>query len=124
MVTKTTPGTKSATVKRVAVKKSDTPAKMATASGNTKKTVAKTPAANTKSAPALKKDKPQKIKMVRDSYSMPESDYANLIGLKKKCLAAGIHVKKSELLRVGLMGMAKLSNAALLAAVKQVAAKK
>lgn len=123
MVTKTISGKKSAAVKKVATKKTATPAKRAPAS-STKKAVAKTPAAKSKAAPAVKKDKPQKIKMVRDSYSMPESDYANLIDLKKKCLAAGVHVKKSELLRVGLMSIAKLSNASLLAAVKQVAAKK
>ena len=66
-----------------------------------------------------KKDKQNKIKMVRDSFSLTESDYANLIDMKKKCVAAGVPVKKSELLRVGLMGLVKLSNASLIAAVKK-----
>ena len=52
--------------------------------------------------------KPKKIKMVRDSYTMPENDYAKLTDLKKKCLKAGVHVKKSELLRAGLATLTRL----------------
>lgn len=67
-----------------------------------------------------KADKPKKIKMVRDSYTMPENDYAQLAELKKKCLQAGVHVKKSELLRAGLLSLSKLPDAALIKAVEQV----
>ena len=67
-----------------------------------------------------KKDKQKKIKMVRDSFTMPENDYANIAALKKKCLAAGVHVKKSELLRAGLTHLTKLSNPDLLKTVNQV----
>lgn len=67
-----------------------------------------------------KKDKPKKIKMVRDSFTMPESDYAKLDELKKKCLEAGVHVKKSELLRAGLICLSKLNNGSLIKEVEQV----
>jgi hypothetical protein len=67
-----------------------------------------------------KKDKPKKVKKVRDSFSMPESDYANLAVLKQKCLDAGVPVKKSDLLRAGLLSLNKLSNASLVAAVKKL----
>ena len=67
-----------------------------------------------------KKDKSRKIKMTRDSYTMPEGDYTKLAILKKKCLEAGIHVKKSELIRAGIIRLSKLTNAALLNAVAQV----
>lgn len=67
-----------------------------------------------------KKDKPKKIKMVRDSFTMPEDDYAKIAELKKKCLKAGVHIKKSELLRAGLTYLSKLSKPALLKTVKQV----
>ena len=67
-----------------------------------------------------KKDKSRKIKMTRDSYTMPESDYTKLAILKKKCLEAGIHVKKSELIRAGIIRLSKLTNAALLNAVAPV----
>ncbi len=66
-----------------------------------------------------KKDsKPKKVKMVRDSYTMPENDYARLADLKKTCLKVGVHVKKSELLRAGLTTLAKLPTATLLKTVE------
>jgi Arc/MetJ-type ribon-helix-helix transcriptional regulator len=63
-------------------------------------------------------DKPEKKhkkktadeKVVRDSFTMPQSDYALIAELKEKALASGLHVKKSELLRAGLRLLAK-SNA-------------
>jgi len=67
-----------------------------------------------------KKEKQKKIKMVRDSFTMPEHDYANIAVLKEKCLMAGVHIKKSELLRAGLTYLTKLSKPALLKTVKQV----
>ncbi len=81
------------------------------------KTVSLADAATEKSS---KKDKSKKIKMIRDSYTMPESDYTKLAVLKKRCLEAGIHVKKSELVRAGIIRLSKLTNAALLNAVEQV----
>lgn len=69
---------------------------------------------------APKKEKPKKIKMVRDGFTMPEDDYAKIAELKKKCLKAGVHIKKSELLRAGLTYLSKLSKPALLKTVKQV----
>ncbi|HEY0848071.1 MAG TPA: hypothetical protein VGE12_22080 [Noviherbaspirillum sp.] len=48
------------------------------------------------------KDKIKKVKLVRDSFTMPETEYAVLGDVKKACLKAGVEVKKSELLRVGV----------------------
>jgi hypothetical protein len=45
----------------------------------------------------------KKEKVVRDSFTMPKSDYDKLAVLKQKCLGAGVAVKKSELLRAGLL---------------------
>ena len=67
-----------------------------------------------------KKDKPNKIKMIRDSFTLPESDYTKLTELKKKCLGAGVHVKKSELIRAGLLHLSKLNKSILLQTVAQV----
>jgi hypothetical protein len=67
-----------------------------------------------------KKKKQKKVKMVRDSFTMPENDYAKIAALKEKCLMAGVHVKKSELLRAGLAYLTKLSNSGLLKTIKQV----
>ena len=66
----------------------------------------------TKSAVELK-EKPKKAKLVRDSFTMPEAEYAVLGDVKKACLKAGIEVKKSELLRVGVALIRQLDTAKL-----------
>ncbi len=69
---------------------------------------------------SVKKTKPVKEKVIRDSFSFPEHDYLKISELKKTCLAAGIHVKKSELLRAGLQLLTQLNIADLKQAVEQV----
>ncbi|MBC3874635.1 hypothetical protein [Undibacterium flavidum] len=56
---------------------------------------------------AVAKEKHKKPKLVRDSFTMPEAEYAVLGEVKKACIAAGIEVKKSQLLRVGLQLLKK-----------------
>jgi hypothetical protein len=60
-----------------------------------------------------KKDKKtgDKAKVVRDSFTMPQSDYALIATLKER--VNGVHVKKSELLRAGLRLLSKLTAAQL-----------
>ncbi|MFZ6689588.1 hypothetical protein ACO0K0_17730 [Undibacterium sp. SXout11W] len=47
-------------------------------------------------------DKVKKAKLIRDSFTMPEAEYAVLGHVKRACLKAGVEVKKSQLLRIGL----------------------
>lgn len=123
MTTEPTSKANFSTETKIAAKKPLTAVKKAAPRSVAKKVVAKTAPAAKKTMPkqTAKKDKQKKVKMVRDSFSLTEGDYINLIDLKKKCIAAGVPVKKSELMRVGLMGLMKLSNASLIAAVKQIA---
>jgi len=65
----------------------------------------------------VKKQTPKKIKLIRDSFSIPETDYVLFATLKQRALAAGIDVKKSEVLRAALATLAKLDDAALVAAI-------
>lgn len=51
---------------------------------------------------------------------MPADDYSKLDILKAKCLENGIEIKKSELLRAGLIALSKLATADLINAVKEV----
>ncbi len=51
---------------------------------------------------AVKADKVKKPKLVRDSFTMPQSEYDVLAQVKKACIAAGVEIKKSELLRIGV----------------------
>jgi hypothetical protein len=44
----------------------------------------------------------KKIKQVRDSFTMPETEYEVLSHVKKACLKAGFEIKKSDLLRIGV----------------------
>lgn len=73
---------------------------VAKAAAKPEKKKAVAPAKN--SATAEKKEKVKKPKLVRDSFTMPEAEYKVLGEVKKHCLKAGIEVKKSELLRVGV----------------------
>ena len=41
-------------------------------------------------------------KLVRDSFTIPEDELKLLAAAKKKCLEAGIDMKKSELIRIGI----------------------
>ncbi|MGF6758899.1 hypothetical protein P3T16_006327 [Paraburkholderia sp. GAS42] len=73
------------------------------------------------SPPAETKPKrAKKEKVVRDSFTMPTSDYEKIAALKQKCLDAGVAVKKSELLRAGLLMLESAAPKRLLAAVSAV----
>lgn len=49
-------------------------------------------------------------KVIRDSFTMPEADYKLIDPLKQRCMRAGIGVNKSELLRVGLQALTRMSD--------------
>ena len=70
----------------------------------------------------IKKEKKSgsKEKVVRDSFTMPKSDYAKIAELKQVCLKMGRPVKKSELLRAGLHALGKLSALNLKKAIVQM----
>lgn len=53
--------------------------------------------------------KAAKVKLIRDSFTFPEQDYQKISAIKKTCLAEGMHVKKSEVLRAGLQLLSNLS---------------
>lgn len=73
-----------------------------------------------KAAKATKPVKLKKPKLVRDSYAMPEIEYAQIGVLKKRLAALGGEVKKSEVLRAGIAVMAALSDVELKAAMARV----
>jgi hypothetical protein len=64
--------------------------------------------------PAAKKAKKEhKVKVVRDSFTMPQSEYQKIAEIKAACLKTKMHVKKSEVLRAGLKLLAGLNAAKL-----------
>lgn len=64
---------------------------------------------------AKKPAKAKKIKLVRDSYAMPDNEYEVIGSLKKRLAILGKEFKKSELLRGGIAALAALNDAELLA---------
>jgi hypothetical protein len=72
------------------------------------------------SATEVKAKHTKKEKVVRDSFTMPKSDYDKIAALKQKCLDAGVSVKKSELLRAGLLLLEASAPKRLLAAISAV----
>lgn len=58
--------------------------------------------ANSAAIVPAEKGNDKKVKLVRDSFTMPETEYAVLGQVKKDCLKAGVGIKKSELLRIGV----------------------
>ncbi len=63
---------------------------------------------------------PERAKLVRDGFTMPEADYALLKTLKQRLLGQGREAKKSELLRAGLQALALLDAPALAAALDRL----
>ncbi|HEY0563592.1 MAG TPA: hypothetical protein VGD04_09710 [Methylophilus sp.] len=57
-----------------------------------------------------KKAKPEKVKMERDSFTMPKDEYAQIAALKGRMITLGHPVKKSELLRAGIKLLAAMSD--------------
>jgi len=59
-------------------------------------------------------------KVVRDSFTMPLADYALIGSLKRRCIGLGMAMKKSELLRAGLLALDRLPDATLFEVVASV----
>jgi hypothetical protein len=78
--------------------------------------------AKTIKADAPKAPKAPKLhrKPVRDSFTMPEADFALIATLKARALAGKRETKKSELLRAGLHALAGLDSAGLVAALARL----
>lgn len=80
--------------------------------------LAKTPPASP--AKADKKATKQRPVLVRDSFTMPEADFALIASLKSSALGARRAAKKSELLRAGLRLLATLDAQSLVAALDRL----
>jgi hypothetical protein len=105
------------------MKGSTVPAKKIVAK-SARKTAARSAAAPTAAAPkaapkAASPQKPakQRVRLVRDSFTMPETDFALIAALKARAMGAQREAKKSELLRAGLHALMALDGKALVAAL-------
>ena len=67
-----------------------------------------------------KAKKEHKLKVVRDSFTMPQNEYQKISEIKATCLKAKVHVKKSEVLRAGLKVLSELDPARLTLILKRL----
>jgi hypothetical protein len=104
---KKAPAKKAAAKKDAAVKaiaKKPSAKKLSSKKTTVQKTTSKRPkVVPVEVAPA---PKAKKVKLIRDSFTMPGHEYQVLQDIKKAALKAGIELKKSDLLRIGV-GMLK-----------------
>ncbi len=85
-----------------------------------KTAAAPAPATKPKAAAPAKPPK-LKAKLVRDSFTMPQADFALITALKERALGFDRPTKKSELLRAGLQALAGLNSVSLQAALNALA---
>jgi len=109
----TTPSAKAKTTARPSAKR---PANATLASAPRQATAAEAGLAKTDK----KKAKHDKVKVVRDSFTIPKTEYTQIAALKKRALSLGLDTKKSELIRAGLALLSAASDPALRKALDRV----
>ena len=118
------PATPSKAVRKAAPKaapKAATPAKtpQAATAPATLPVKAKTAAPKPSASPA-KPLKDKKVKVVRDSFTIPKSELLQIGESKKRALTLGVEIKKSELIRAGLQALTSMNDAAFKKALASV----
>lgn len=117
--TKKTVAKKATAVKQIPAKVATKPAAQTTVAAPTKAPVkpVKAPAFQPQ---AEKPSKQKKPKLVRDSFTIPKTEYMVLDDLKQRSVKLTNPAKKSELIRAGIKALAAMSDAAFAAAIKAV----
>lgn len=82
----------------------------------------KTPVTAAAKQAEIKLLKPKKPKLVRDSFTIPKLEYLKLEELKHRSVKLGTSIKKSELIRAGILALASMSDANFLKVTKAIPA--
>lgn len=115
--------TQSAAAKAPAAKKPTSPKPMPAAVAPAPVVVKSVVKAAVKPAPkavADKAAKPKKPKLIRDSFTIPKNELEAIDTLKLRAARLGRPVKKSEILRAGIMTLSALDDAQLVAGLARV----
>lgn len=75
---------------------------------------------NKNTAAPAKASKEKKIKVVRDSFTLPKTELLQITEMKKRAMTLGVEVKKSELIRAGLQALAGMADTAFKKAMASV----
>jgi hypothetical protein len=97
-------------------------AKPASAEAPARRSATAKSAASKPVAATVTEVKPPKIKLVRDSFTIPRNEYDTLDALKARLVKLVHPAKTSEVLRAGIALFATLNDAALIAALDAVPA--
>jgi hypothetical protein len=73
-----------------------------------------------KAAAPAKAPKEKKVKVVRDSFTLPKTELLQITEMKKRAMTLGVEVKKSELIRAGLQVLAGMADSAFKRAMSNV----
>jgi hypothetical protein len=125
-MTMNTPSTPAApvAVKPTTVKKAKPAAKLPAAPSTQPKVTKPAPSTQpkvTKPAPSPAKPlKDKKVKVVRDSFTIPKTELLQIGEMKKRALTLGVGVKKSELIRAGLSALNGMTDVAFKKALASV----
>ncbi len=115
---------KASPAKKASVAKKASPAKKASAAKKTRpaqkastvkavKTASAAPASgkpNAKAQAPQDAGKDKKLKVIRDSFTIPKNEFTQIGDMKKRAMALGLDVKKSELIRSGLMALSGMTD--------------
>ena len=117
-----TPATKHKPVKAAAapVSAPASPAAPAKARTNPAKAPQAKASDKKKSAAPAKAAKEKKVKVVRDSFTLPKTELLQITEMKKRAMALGVEVKKSELIRAGLQALSGMADTAFKKAMANV----
>ena len=77
----------------------------------------------TKPRPSKRVEKPPEPvieRVIRDSFTLPTTDYLLIAKLKQRCLSAGVNVSKSETIRAGLKALDEMPDSALLKVIERL----
>jgi hypothetical protein len=77
-------------------------------------------AVNKPAASPAKSLKDKKVKVVRDSFTIPKNELLQIGESKKRALTLGVEIKKSELIRAGLQALTSMNDAAFKKALANV----
>jgi hypothetical protein len=64
--------------------------------------------------------KEKKVKVVRDSFTLPKTELLQIGEMKKRAMTLGVEVKKSELIRAGLQALVGMTDTAFKKAMANV----
>ncbi len=104
---KTPVAKKAPAVKKTPVK--TTAAVKPVANLETKKNKTEVAAEKPKAIVAEKPKKAPKLKTIHDCFEMPQTEFSKIAVIKQACLAAGLKVKKNDVIRGGLKALSEMN---------------